>query len=392
MPDKQRDWKFEFLRIVAMLLIVTTHFFADDNWAVHNNPAQTGTWAGATHNALSFLGQVGVTLFVLISAYFVATKTTSPIKRLWKLWMQIFLYSAPIFLLFLLVKWNHTIPEHYLAGVTVKSGLVSFLPITEIAYWFISAYFIMTAFSPFINKLMDHLTSAQSWILTVMIIWVTMIWRILNAQSQYYTDFGYLISIYLIGANIRRYPERLPRIHWYSALICTVISFGLCVVGTHALGRQNSITAILGNPPTNLLTAGPGASPILAVISGAVIFIWVAQIHTRNRVDTVWSRLIIALAPSTLGIYLIHENFLIKPLLWDTVFKNPEPMGLFAKLIFSVAAITVVFLTLMLVSYIYDLLIVNPIIRGVSRIHLSDKTTGRHIGIGDHTARNNPTE
>ena len=392
MPNKQRDWKFEFLRIVAMLLIVTTHFFADDNWAVHNDPAQTRTWAGSTHNALSFLGQVGVTLFVLISAYFVATKTNSPIKRLWKLWMQIFLYSAPTFLLFLFLKRTRAIPEHYLAGVNVKSCLVSFLPITEIAYWFMSAYFIMTAFSPFINKLMDHLTAAQSWILTVMVIWVTLIWRMLNAQSQYYTDCGYLIAIYLIGANIRRYPERLPRIHWYSALICTVISFGLCIVGTHVLGRQNSITALLGNPPANLLTAGPGASPILAVISGAVIFIWITQIRTRNRANTVWSRLIIALAPSTLGIYLIHENFLIKPLLWDTVFQSPEPIGLFAKMIFSAIAITAVFLMLMLVSYVYNFLVVDPVTRAVSRIHLSGRGAGRHIDMDNRTRCNDPAE
>lgn len=392
MPNKQRDWKFEFLRIVAMLLIVTTHFFADDNWAVHNDPAQTGTWAGSTHNALSFLGQVGVTLFVLISAYFVATNTNSPIKRLWKLWMQIFLYSAPTFLLFLFLKRTRAIPEHYLAGVNVKSCLVSFLPITEIAYWFMSAYFIMTAFSPFINKLMDHLTAAQSWILTVMVIWVTLIWRMLNAQSQYYTDCGYLIAIYFIGANIRRYPERLPRIHWYSALICTVISFGLCIVGTHVLGRQNSITALLGNPPANLLTAGPGASPILAVISGAVIFIWITQIRTRNRAITVWSRLIIALAPSTLGIYLIHENFLIKPLLWDTVFQSPEPIGLFAKMIFSAIAITAVFLMLMLVSYVYNFLVVDPVTRAVSRIHLSGRGTGRHIDMDNRTRCNDPAE
>ena len=43
MSSKQRDWRFELLRIFSMLLIVATHYFASDNWAVHTDPARAGS-------------------------------------------------------------------------------------------------------------------------------------------------------------------------------------------------------------------------------------------------------------------------------------------------------------------------------------------------------------
>ena len=74
MSSKQRDWRFELLRIFSMLLIVATHYFASDNWAVHTDPARAGSWAASAHDSLIMTGQIGVTLFVLISAYFLSTR------------------------------------------------------------------------------------------------------------------------------------------------------------------------------------------------------------------------------------------------------------------------------------------------------------------------------
>lgn len=53
MSSKQRDWRFELLRIFSMLLIVATHYFASDNWAVHTDPARAGSWAAVrtTHSS-----------------------------------------------------------------------------------------------------------------------------------------------------------------------------------------------------------------------------------------------------------------------------------------------------------------------------------------------------
>lgn len=35
---KKRNWHFELLRIISMFLIVATHYFAEDDWAVRIDP------------------------------------------------------------------------------------------------------------------------------------------------------------------------------------------------------------------------------------------------------------------------------------------------------------------------------------------------------------------
>lgn len=76
--NKNRDWRFELLRIIAMFLIVASHFYSADNWSVHTSLSLVKSWASAAHDSLAMLGQIGVSFFVLISAYFLAFNTKSP--------------------------------------------------------------------------------------------------------------------------------------------------------------------------------------------------------------------------------------------------------------------------------------------------------------------------
>lgn len=46
------------------------------------------------------IGQVGVALFMLISAYFLAFSTSNPCTRLVKPWTQVFIYSFGLLVLF----------------------------------------------------------------------------------------------------------------------------------------------------------------------------------------------------------------------------------------------------------------------------------------------------
>lgn len=94
--NKHRDWRFELLRIIAMFLIVATHFYAADNWSIHTDPNLSRTWASAAHDSLAMFGQIGVSFFILISAYFLAFNKKNPVPRLIRLWIQIFIYSAGI--------------------------------------------------------------------------------------------------------------------------------------------------------------------------------------------------------------------------------------------------------------------------------------------------------
>lgn len=109
--NKHRDWRFELLRIIAMFLIVATHFYAADNWSIHTDPNLSRTWASAAHDSLAMFGQIGVSFFILISAYFLAFNKKNPVPRLIRLWIQIFIYSAGIFVIYALLRRTHLYPQ-----------------------------------------------------------------------------------------------------------------------------------------------------------------------------------------------------------------------------------------------------------------------------------------
>lgn len=137
----------------------------------------------------------------------------------------------------------------------------------------------------------------------------------------------------------------------------------LCAVGTHLIGGQQGPLGHLGYP-ANLLTAGPGASPFIGVLVGIAIFLPVAQ-RCEERpefADNHWTRFVLQAATATFGVYLLHENWLIKPVLWNSVFALPMPSGA-AKAVCSLGVILVLYVALLAVSWAIDHLIVRPLVR-----------------------------
>lgn len=134
-PRKPRDWRFELLRLIAMLLIVSNHYFAYDNWDVHTNPDRSASWAASIHDSTMLLGQIGVTIFVLISAYFLANSHSSPTTRLIHLWVEVFIYSSGAYVIFCVVQLISKRPLTPAGSViTWRNGFASFFPVTMGTY------------------------------------------------------------------------------------------------------------------------------------------------------------------------------------------------------------------------------------------------------------------
>lgn len=113
----------------------------------------------------------------------------------------------------------------------------------------------------------------------------------------------------------------------------------------------------------NLFIAGTGASPIFAVAIATVIFLYTIQFGRSH--DLLMGNFILASAPATFGVYLLHENFLLKPVLWHYVFLIPSGSGV-VKLGVAAVTIVVLFCVLMLICYVIQKLILVPLLK---RIH-----------------------
>ena len=194
-PVTKRHWELELLRIFSMFLIVATHYFASDDSPSRIDPALAQSWKSALHAVTIMPGQVGVTIFVLISAYFLSRSTRSPLTRVAKIWIQTFIYSCGL--------WGAYFVLSHLVGssqyfVNPRSILMSVFPVTFGAYWFISAYVVMVIVAPYINILLDATSARQHGALLCLSLWITFIWHILNpANTWAFTDASYLCTLYL---------------------------------------------------------------------------------------------------------------------------------------------------------------------------------------------------
>lgn len=357
MTGKTRNWHFELLRIISMLLIVATHYFASANFNIKSASDSSGTWKMAIRNSLQMSGQVGVTLFVLISAFFLSKSNSSPVRRMIRLWIQVFIYSGGSLATYIIIT---KLLNKQTIFLTSRNVLASVFPITMGTYWFMSAFFALLCVSPFINKLVSVLSKQDFLVLLCIFIWFVFIWRILNPLTlQYFTDIGYLSTIYLIGTFISKYSILIPKISLWQVILVCCISFSICAIGTNYIETVRRLFPEFGYP-ANLLTAGPGASPILSVITGCFIFLWVCKLPSPG-LNTIWSKSILSLSPATLGVYLIHENFIIKNYLWRFVFQLPEPTSTIGIVANSAVSIVLIYIILLFVSYVIFKLLVSPL-------------------------------
>lgn len=75
MRHKKRDTRFEVLRIISMVFIISSHFSLYGNWNEKSRHIIS---------TMQFqpLGQIGVYLFVMISGYFLSTRSVN-FKNAW---------------------------------------------------------------------------------------------------------------------------------------------------------------------------------------------------------------------------------------------------------------------------------------------------------------------
>ena len=131
-----RQSNMEYLRILAMFLIVLSHIPLYINYPV--NGSLLFTYQDYIIRIFRNLGRVGTNVFVLLAGYF-SIKSHFKLSSLLKLWFLTFFYSFFIFII---------IPPFSDLAYDFRSYLIYMFPIVFGKYWFVSCYFCLYLFSP----------------------------------------------------------------------------------------------------------------------------------------------------------------------------------------------------------------------------------------------------
>lgn len=337
--DRQitRQSNFELLRIVAMVMIVFHHF------AVHGGFKFDSTTLSIPRfwfNFISMGGKTGVNIFVLISGYFlIQSKSTKvSINKILKLWGQVFFYSATLYVITIALG----------GGISIKQLITAFMPMTRAAWWFASTYFVLYIIHPYLNLFLHSMDKFlyQRYLMLLLLMWCivptflstafegnNLCWFVtLYSLADYYKLFGF-------NKLVTKYAGMM-------AIIFTILTYCSSVIFT-ILGTKWAFFS-----EHNRYFYAAQSLPTLAI--SVCIFVAFANLNVK------YSKWINIVSSATFGVYLIHDNRFLRPILWKTIFHNAEFQDSILLIPYSVAVAAIVYISCTLLDLLRQRVIERP--------------------------------
>ncbi len=292
---KERNYGIEYLRILAMVLIVLNHLntYGQILYTTKNlSPQYVTVWG------LHLLDMVGVNAFAMISGY-VGAKAGFKLSRLFNLYFKVLFYSVGFFAIFALINREN---------VMKATILQSFLPISTGTYWYISCYVGLFFLMPLLNLVIEK---ASRKVLFGSIAGTLFFLSGLSVVLQidaYGVNHGFsvlwLALMYLIGGYLQkhqvaaRYTKRKAGLFAFLCFLAAWLGkMAIDFVSTKFFGEIKFIYVLCNN------------DTIFIVLEAIFLVILFSKIEVKNKGLQKVTGLISA---ATLGVYLIHMNVFVK--------------------------------------------------------------------------------
>lgn len=328
---KKREVKFELLRILCMYMIVIGH-------CLFHGRVTAKLGYGTVNYFLDYLVQafsvVHVNTFVMIGGYFAIDKEFQA-SRLGKLWKQVAFYSILICLL-----------NAVTIGVTRTDVVKAIFPISAKTYWFASVYMGLLVLMPFVSMVAARMTRRQyQYLLGALTLFLSvnhMIFRVDTYGTFSGRELPWFIFLTLLAGYVKLHTKEDRRYAWYGFAGYVVSSLAvLASVYLSVKTHQEDIGYFLNyNSP-------------LALLGTLALFVCVRNLPWKeSKLDGV----ILKVAGAAFGVYLIHDNYLIRYLVWDT-FRVSKVAKTHWAMIYAVAVAVIVYLACTLLELLRQQLV-----------------------------------
>lgn len=327
----------DLLRMVSMVMIVLMH--AIGHGGLGHSVESTSIYYHI-YWTIYALCRVSTNCFVMLTGYYMV-RSRIRASRVLRLWCEVMFYQLITFVI------------AYRAGdvqLSLQGMIKLFTPISSSAYWFATGYVLLYLCIPLLNRAISMIKSQVEYlrVLSVMLVLTSVIPTVFYWADPMYINGGYsfvwFIVLYFVAAYIRIYGIKLST----RALLLIYLLLAATVSTTRMLAEH--IQARLG-ATTLVDNMMDYKMPVTLVMSIAVfeLFRRIEPEGTRSR------SIVLALAPLSFGVYLLHDSDSIRALLWRTLDMTrfgDSPLSLL-----YMAAITVaIVLAGQLVGVIYKLI------------------------------------
>lgn len=348
---KQRNSSIEVLRIIAMLLIIISHFSVhgvDDFTPICDlTPCFNKYLLQSTQ-----LGSLSVDIFVMITGYF-CVKSTFRVEKLIKLILQVFFYSMLIFIVFTATG---------LAEFSIKALITSFFPAIFKKYWFFTAYLLLYMLTPFINKYLNAENRKNHLILIIILLFVLryipLVVSAINESSQGSIEFAEFFLSYIVGAYLRLYPDNFLN-KKNNSVIALIVCSVLTVSSVGAITFASKYVSALSNH----ITMFYGRTSTLIIIIAA------SSLIISSKINIGENKFINAVSACTFGVYLIHDNKYVRNFLWNDIVHAADHVYSKTLVLYIIAVALSVFIVCVAIDFIRQKLIEKPVMAVVNILY-----------------------
>lgn len=296
---KQRNCGVDCLRIVAMFAIVLQHCI------LHSGILQEQNILSVKYGLVDlviFFCFGAVNTYLLISGYININTKYKP-SRIMYLWIEVVFYNLVITIISTLILKTR---------VTANTILRIFTPLVHHEYWFFTRYTLLFLLMPIINMI-AHKMSKKCYRIFLVVIYV--LFCFVAPIVKKYTDIdifilksGYstvwFVAMYMTGAyfGLHFTPEKRKKIAYLIGFVVFSLFLYLDNAFIPAFFKQYKNTEI-----SCTLSVYPYISPFTVP---AVVFIFMLFINMKLKNGI--KRFACSVGPLTFGVYLIHDNLIIR--------------------------------------------------------------------------------
>lgn len=300
---RERNSSLELLRILCMFIIIIHHFcFHGIMAAMGPITSENYTWNFLVVQLLGWGSSLTNSVFILISGYYTISKKVKWNKII-RLIATMFFYSWLIAILF----YGFGI-ENY----STKDIVKAFLPILFGYNWFVCCYIILFCFIPFINPFLNSLGQKSYLHLLLLTLVMYAIIPTFGGETFMGNAFTQFVFMYAIGGYIRLFGFNKQILHrdkfWKIAVVLVTSILILLIFGFNLIGYFYKINMFLKHS--------------WYFVSLFSIFIAITLFMSFLTQRSFTNQAINAVAKSVLGIYLIHDNPIIRHFIWTELFPN----------------------------------------------------------------------
>lgn len=350
--DYKRQSNFELLRIFAMLFIIGHHF------SVHSGFVFSDSSISIERVWLQFIsmgGKLGIDLFIMISGYFLIKVQSIKISKEVKLWLIMFTYSVGIYLVFF---FTHKVPSF-----DGQYFLCCLFPVASNQWGFATNYFILFLLVPLINKALNNIDrkTYRNYLILFFILWsvlptLTGFFVIFNATYGL-SDLLWFIYLYAFAGYIRLYfdVKKHKPYFYFSIALCSsifILIFFILMNKSATYPLNFSDQADYFYKPQY----------ITCFIVAVFIFLFFASLNMR------YSKIINIIASSVFGVYLIHDNFLMRTKLWMGIIHGTDYQYSLKIIPYSIGVVIIIFCVCSIIELIRIYLIEKPYMKFFARL------------------------